>query len=61
MTVKTMQIIVFFEIEELLYAKRYQNVFDKDISEFVSFDILEQQIEEGFLNKFAFLDLQDEY
>ena len=61
MTVKTMQIIVFFEIEELPYAKRYQNVFDKDISEFVSSNILEEQIEGEFLNKFAFLDLQDKY
>ena len=27
---------VYDEIEELFYAKRYQNVFDEDISEFVS-------------------------
>ena len=52
---------IYDEIEELLYAKVYQNVFDQDRSEFVSSDILEQQIEEEFLNKFAFLDPKDEY
>ena len=45
MTVKTMLIIVFFNqymtIEELLYAKRYQNVFDQYLSEFASSEILE--------------------
>ena len=47
---------IYDEIEEPSYAKRYQNVFDKDISEFVSTNILEQQIEKEFLNKFAFFD-----
>ena len=51
---------IYEKIEELSYAKRYQNVFDKDIK-IVSSDILEQQIEEKFLNKFASLNLQDEY
>lgn len=56
-----MLIIVFFqpiydEIEDLLYAKRSQNVL-----KFVSSETLEQQIEEEFLNEFASLDTQDEY
>ena len=52
---------IYDEIEELLYAKWYQNVFDQDISEFVSSEILEQQIEEEFLNKIPSLDPNDEY
>ena len=49
------------KIEEFLYAKRSQNVFDQGISESVSSKILKQQIEEEFLNEFASLDPQDEY
>ena len=52
---------IYDEIEELLYAKWYQNVFDQDISEFVSSEILEQQIEEEFLNKIASLDPNDKH
>lgn len=37
---------IYDKTEELSYAKQYQNVFDQDISEFVSTDILERQIEE---------------
>ena len=36
---------IYDEIEELSYAKRYQNVFDKDMREFVSAGMLERQIE----------------
>ena len=40
---------VYDEIEELSYAKRYQNMFDQVISEFVSTEILWRQIEEESL------------
>ena len=53
--------LVYDEIEEISYAKRYQNLFDQDISEFVSTEILERQIEEEFLRKLYALDTQDEY
>ena len=64
--VAIMLIIVIFqpvydEIEELSFAKRYQNVFDQKIGEFVSTEILERQIEEEFLNKLCTLHPQDEY
>ena len=39
---------IYDGIEELSYAKRYQNVFHQGISEFVSSEILERQIEEEF-------------
>ena len=29
---------IYDELEELMYAKRYQNVFDQSISEFVSWE-----------------------
>ena len=58
--------IVFFqpiydEIEELSFAKKYQNVFDQDISDFAASEFLEKQLEEEYLNKFAKLDPHDEY
>ena len=51
---------IYYEIEELSYAKRYQNVFDQDINEFVSSEILERQTEDKFLNKIGSLDPNDE-
>ena len=41
------------EIEELSHAKKNQNVFDQDISDFISSEILERQLEQECLNKFA--------
>ena len=52
---------VYDEIEKLSYVKRYQNVFNQQISEFVSTEIRERQIEEEFLNKLYALDPQGEY
>ena len=52
---------IYDEIDELSYAKRYQNVFDQSISDFASSEILERQIEEEFLNKIAKLDQNDNY
>ena len=34
--------LIYDKIGEHLYAKHYQNVFDQDISEFVSIEILER-------------------
>ena len=52
---------IYDEIEELSYAKKYQNVFDQEIGDFVSSEILKRQIEEEYLSKFDKLDPQDEY
>ena len=43
--------LIYDELDEILYAKRYQNVLDQSISDFVSSEILERQIEEKLLNK----------
>ena len=47
---------IFDELEELSYTKRYQNPFDHEISEFVSSDQLEREINETIDNKIATLD-----
>lgn len=47
---------VFDEIEELSYPKCFQNIFDQNISKFVSSELLEEQIEEEFLNKICALN-----
>ena len=52
---------IYDEIDELSYAKRYQNVFYQSIGNFVSSEILEWQIEEEFLNKIGKLDQNDDY
>ena len=49
---------IFDEIEEHSYAKRYQNIFDQAIVEFVSSELLERQIKENFSNKTGALDLR---
>ena len=41
------------ELEELIYAKRYQNLFDQSKSEFVSSKYFKRQIKEEFFNKTA--------
>ena len=52
---------IYNELEELMYAKQYQNIFDQSISEFVSSECLERQIDEEFSNKIAKLDPNDKY
>ena len=52
---------IYNELEELMYAKRHQNIFDQSISEFVSSECLERQIEEEFSSKVARVDPNDEY
>ena len=49
------------EIDELLYVKWQQNVFDQSIIGFVSSESLEREIEEEFLNKNRKLDQNDNY
>ena len=52
---------IFDEIEELSYAKRYQNIFDENISDFVSSELLDRQVEDEFLDKICTIDQQDEF
>ena len=52
---------IYEEIDKLLKAKRYQNIFDQSINDFVSSEIFERQIEEEFQNKIGKLDQNDDY
>ena len=52
---------IYDELEELMYAKRYQNISDQSISECISSEYLEIQTEERFSNNIARLDPNDEY
>lgn len=52
---------IFHEIEELSYAKKYQNIFDPNISCFASSKFSERQIEEEYRSKISSLDQHDEY
>ena len=52
---------LFDEIEELSYAKRIQNLFDLEISEFVSSKLLESEIDETIDNKIAALDQNETF
>ena len=47
---------IFHEIEELSYAKKYQNIFDPNISRFASSKFSERQIEEEYRSKISSLD-----
>ena len=42
---------VFDKIEEFSYVKPYQNVFDPEISDFISTKLLEREIDKTFENK----------
>ena len=47
---------LFYKIKELTFAEKYQIFFDRNISDFVSSELLKRQIEEEFANKLAALD-----
>ena len=52
---------IYNELEELMYAKRYQNIFDQSMSKFVFSEYPERQIQEEFCSKIARLDSNNEY
>ena len=52
---------IYEELEEFIYAKRQQNIFDQSRSEFVSSEYLERQIEKEFPKKNVGLDPNDGY
>lgn len=52
---------VFDEIEEIYYVKKYQNLFDPEVSDFVSSELLEMEIEDSFSNNLMKLNQNDPY
>ena len=49
------------ELDEIFYLKKYQSPSDTSVSEFVSCELLEQEIESSFNNLIMKLKLEDTY
>ena len=49
----------FDEYNEITFINRYHNIFDQNVSQFVTSDLLKQQIEEKFNDKLMKLDPND--
>ena len=52
---------VFDELKELTYIERYHNIFDLKISEFVTADLIKQNIEATYNDKLIKLDKEDKF
>ena len=49
------------ELKELTYIERYHNIFDPKISEFVTSDLIKQNIEATYNDKLIKLDKEDKF
>ena len=52
---------IFDEYNEITFINRYHNIFDERVSQFVTSDLLKQQIEEKFNDKLMKLDPNDRF
>ena len=52
---------IFDEMKELTYVQRYHNIFDPKISEFVTTDLIKQNIEETYNDKSIKLDKEGKF
>ena len=52
---------IFDELKEITYINRYHHIFDLKISECVSADLLQADVEEKFNNKLMKLDKEDKF
>ena len=52
---------IFDEIKEVTYLSRYFNYFDQRISDFVTTDLIKQNIEEWYNDKLIKLDKEDRF
>ena len=52
---------IFDELKELTYIKRYHNIFDPKISEFVTADLIKLNIEATYNGKLIKLDKEDKF
>ena len=50
---------IFDELKELTYVERYHNIFDPKFSEFVTIDLIKQNIEETYNDKLIKLDKEN--
>lgn len=51
--------LTFDEIAEMSYIKKFQNVYDSEVGDFVSTNFLEGEVEESFNNRLVKLDQRD--
>ena len=54
-------VAIFDEIKEVTYLSRYFNYFDQRISDFVTTDLIKQNIEERYNDKLIKLDNEDRF
>ena len=54
-------VLIFDELKELTYIERYHNIFDPKISEFVTADLIKQNIEATYNDKLIKLDKEDKF
>ena len=54
-------VLIFDELKELTYVERYHNIFDPKFSEFVTIDLIKQNIEETYNDKLIKLDKEDKF
>ena len=54
-------VAIFDEIKEVTYLSRYFNYFDQRISDFVTTDLIKQNIEERYNDKLIKLDKEDRF
>ena len=52
---------IFDELKELTYVERYHDIFDPKFSEFVTTDLIKQNIEETYNDKLIKLDKEDQF
>ena len=52
---------MFDELKELTYVERYHNIFDPKLSEFVTIDLIKQNIEEKYNDKLIKLDKENKF
>ena len=52
---------IFNELGEITYINRYHNIFDEKVSDFVTTDLVKQNIEEIFNDKLMKLDKEDQF
>ena len=52
---------IFHKCNEIAFINHYHNVFDQNVSQFVTSDLLKQQIEKKFNDKLMILDVNDKF
>ena len=54
-------VLIFDEMKELTYIQRYHNIFDPNILEFLTTDLIKKNMEETYNDKLIELDEEDKF